>query len=205
MTHGFGAHRAVMWPLCARLRRMGYSVENWGYHSLLGTCAKHGAALRARIDQLQAAGDRLHIVAHSMGNILTRAALDLEGELAIERIVMICPPNHGSHVASLYAPLFGRICGTLADITDREDSFVRTLSDDVASKFQVGIIQASSDFVVREPSTHLANVQHYVKLRGFHSSVLWKPQIVGEIDHFLQQGCFTHDARNRKEHEPDSR
>ena len=42
LVHGFGAKRAVMWPLAHRLRLADFRVVAWNYVSLFDSIEKHG-------------------------------------------------------------------------------------------------------------------------------------------------------------------
>ncbi|MEM8733214.1 MAG: alpha/beta fold hydrolase [Planctomycetota bacterium] len=190
LTHGFGANRTLMMPLARRLRREGYHVANWGYRSLWYGIEKHAEDLRSQLAALSSKFDTIHIVAHSMGNLVTRVALGESTYAGLRRIVMLCPPNHGSHAASRYGWLFGWLSSTLLEIRDRPDSFVNQLSENIDASIDVGVIQATTDFVVRRESTHLKSACDYVLLPGFHSSVLFRRDATRQVLHFLQHGQF---------------
>lgn len=192
MTHGLGAHWLAMLPLGGRLKGMGYEVVNWGYRSLSRDVAWHARALQqvlSRIDAHQAVS-RFHIVAHSMGSILTRVALQDYHPAKLHRIVMLCPPNRGSHVATRCAPWLGWLSTTLQEITDRSDSFVNQIPDGMDPRYEVGIVRARKDFVVRAESTRLSQAKEYVDLPGFHSSVIFRRQTADEVERFLRTGSF---------------
>lgn len=195
LTHGYGAHWFVMSPMAWRLRRQGYQVVNWGYRSMWSGVERHAEKMQAKLEALKANDhDRLHIVAHSMGNVVARLALQHGCPPKLGRIVMLCPPNHGSHVASLYAKLFGWLSPSLRDIRDTQDSLVNRLEEDLACPVDVGIIQANTDFVVKPESTRLACAKDYLMLSGFHSSVVTKRNTAEQVHHFLQNGSFQHAA-----------
>ncbi|MGA7537931.1 MAG: hypothetical protein WBW93_04090 [Steroidobacteraceae bacterium] len=76
-----------------RLRAAGFGVTLHDYDWRLGI-EESGAALAARLRELGVR--RLAIVSHSMGGLVSRAALALPGTRRIERVVMLGTPNHGS-------------------------------------------------------------------------------------------------------------
>lgn len=190
LTHGFGANRMLMAPLAKRLRREGYHVANWGYYSLWYGIEKHAADLRLQLEWLSKEFGTIHVVAHSMGNLVTRVALGENEFEGLKRIVMMCPPNHGSHAASRYAWLFRWLSPTLSEIRDRPDSYVNQLSERLDPSIEVGVIQAKTDFVVRRESTLLDSASDYVLLPGFHSSVLFRRDATKQVLHFLKHGHF---------------
>jgi pimeloyl-ACP methyl ester carboxylesterase len=76
-----------------RLRAAGFGVTLHDYDWRLGI-EESAAALAARLRQPGAR--RLAIVAHSMGGLVSRAALALPGTQHVERVVLLGTPNLGS-------------------------------------------------------------------------------------------------------------
>ena len=167
-------------------------MVNWGYPSLLKDVPQHAERFCGLLRDLDEDNctRQLFVVAHSMGNILTRAALQVESFAKLRRIVMLCPPNRGSHIASLYAPFFGWLSQPLRDISDRPHSFVNRLPLELNGDYEVGIIRASTDFVVRDTSTVLPAAKAYMRMPGLHSSILFREETAREVDRFLQSGQF---------------
>jgi pimeloyl-ACP methyl ester carboxylesterase len=78
------------------LRAQGFAAEFHDYDWRLPV-AEAGRALAERLRALQPA--RVAIVAHSMGGLVSRAALALTGTHHIERVVLLGTPNCGSFAA----------------------------------------------------------------------------------------------------------
>lgn len=76
-----------------RLRAAGFAVTLHDYDWRIGI-EDSGAALAARLRELSS--ERLAIVAHSMGGLLSRIALALPGTRHVERVVLLGTPNQGS-------------------------------------------------------------------------------------------------------------
>ena len=72
LIHGFGAKRAVMWPLAVRLRSNGYGVRLWSYVTLFRSINYHAERLHDYLMTQLAEESRFSIVAHSMGAIVAR-------------------------------------------------------------------------------------------------------------------------------------
>ena len=78
--------------LCAR----GFAAEFYDYDWRLSV-VEAGRALAGRLRTHP--GERLAIVAHSLGGLVTRAALALPDTRKVERVILLGTPNHGSYAA----------------------------------------------------------------------------------------------------------
>jgi pimeloyl-ACP methyl ester carboxylesterase len=78
------------------LRAQGFVVQFHDYDWRLPV-ATSGSALAARLRAM--AGTRVALVAHSMGGLVSRAALALPGTQHVERVVLLGTPNGGSFAA----------------------------------------------------------------------------------------------------------
>jgi PGAP1-like protein len=78
------------------LRARGFAAEFHDYDWRLPV-VESGRALAARLQTLR--GTPLAIVAHSMGGLVSRAALALPGTSHVERVVLLGTPNSGSFAA----------------------------------------------------------------------------------------------------------
>jgi hypothetical protein len=128
-----------------------------------------------------------------MGGIIARVALADFLPRRFGRLVMIAPPNRGSHVARRLAPYLGYICPPILQLTDDEKSFVCSLPPPAIE--ELGIIAAQTDFMVMETCTRLGCERDYIVLPGLHSSLLWRQETARQVQHFLLHGRFLHEAR----------
>ncbi|QDV22062.1 esterase/lipase family protein [Aureliella helgolandensis] len=198
LLHGLGGHRWLMQPLARRIHKAGYQVQLWGYRSFLSDTATHAQHFASWLSQLalNATCTRIHIVAHSLGSIVTRLALlhhvPQNPRLAelIGRTVMICPPNHGSHAARRLTPWVGWLSRPLVELSDSPHSLVRSLPEDLALRHAIGIIRASRDYVVSPGSTELQGVTQYTTIPATHSSVLFSRRTAEQTLHLLSTGKF---------------
>lgn len=192
LVHGIASSRLVFLLMGARLRAAGYATRMWGYPSVFGSNQRHGRELARFVAAKAATGKyaRIHLVVHSMGSIVTRCAL-LEGlPPQLGRIVMIGPPNHGSHIATRLTAIYGWISPTLVEISDREGSFVRTLPPPPQG-VEFGVLAAERDRVVRRASTYLEGMRDHAVVRGHHTSSLWSRETAARVIAFLRHGRFT--------------
>ncbi|MEZ6186804.1 MAG: hypothetical protein R3F62_17565 [Planctomycetota bacterium] len=103
LLHGMIRSRASLSAIERRLSAEGYEVLSVGYPSTAGTVSEHAAQL-SRVLQRARGVERVSFVTHSLGALVLRTCL-AEAEapwregLAVERAVMLFPPNQGAHLA----------------------------------------------------------------------------------------------------------
>lgn len=193
LVHGLAANSVIMLPLARALGKHFTRVVNWGYRSLWYRIETHGKALAQQLRELDESFEgRIHLVTHSMGGIIGRLALADYLPRRFGRFLMIAPPNRGSHVASQLAPYLGYIFPPLSQLCDSASSFVCTLPP--PKETELGIIAASGDFLVHEPSTRLGCERDHITLPGLHSSLLWSRATAEQTRHFLLHGKFDRTA-----------
>ncbi len=195
LIHGLGANRLLMWPLARWLTRAGYRTVNWSYPSFLRTIERHGTKLHERLALLDAEPSvaRIHLVAHSMGCIVTRQALLLGSPRKIGRFVMMAPPNQGSPLAALFGPPLRCCFPAIDQLARRPDSFVNRLPE--PKGIDIGVIAARFDFLVGAANTHLPCQRDYIVVKGTHSLMIFQPSVAGEVVEFLRLGRFTNASR----------
>lgn len=188
LLHGIGAHRWMMLPLARRMAAAGYEVRNWGYRSVLGCIEDHADRFADALEQLEQEdpGVVIHIVAHSMGGIVTRAALAKRMPRGLRRIVFLGPPHCGSHIASFFGPWLRPVCRPIDQLAARQDSFVNRLA--ALEGVEFGVIAASRDFMVPLESTHLPGEADHIVVRSLHSELIYRSDVAQLIGNFLRQG-----------------
>jgi pimeloyl-ACP methyl ester carboxylesterase len=173
-----------------RLQRAGFATFNWGYRSWWGDVETHAEAFAVWLSKLEQSGEfaRIHIVAHSLGSIVTRCMLVKHQFPLLGRIVMLCPPNRGSHMATLAAGLLPPL-KTLQQIADGEASWVNQLPQTMP--VETGVVVAQGDRVVRPAATQINGVTEYVEVPGMHTAVLFRRRVAELCVEFLRTGHFT--------------
>ena len=202
LIHGWISHPLLMKPLEWRLQRAGFATCNWGYRSLTRSIQEHAQDFATYLHQLDQApgGGTFHIVGHSLGSIITRCVLQHYRLEHLGRVVMLCPPNRGSHMArrattlltSRFGNRFENRLRTLTELSDANDSFVNQLP--LATRAQIGIIIATGDRVVYENATRLEDAADYATVPGMHNAVLFKRTVVDLCVRFLKSGKFKEDS-----------
>lgn len=190
LLHGFAAGPRMMNRLARRIQSHGYDVRNWGYPSLRHSIARHACELLSHVHSPQGASsyERVHFVTHSLGSIVVRQALHHLPSDKIGHVVMLAPPNRGSLCARLGEPLLGRFCPVLRELSTRATSYVNSL--DMPAHVPVGIIVASSDWVVLRRHAFLASQRDYVIVRGEHIFLPLLRTTATQTIQFLASGRF---------------
>lgn len=193
LIHGLGGSRVDMWPIAKRLRWLGYEVQNWGYRTLGNRVETHAERLGTALSALdcQMAGNRIHLVTHSMGGIIARAML-ADFELHnLGRVVMLAPPHCGSHMARKLTPYIGWLTPSLSQLSDSPDSFVNQLPNPLKQKgIEFGIVESTKDRVITSGGVYLEGYRDYARVEGHHGVLTWYAETVRLVEDFLTQGKF---------------
>ena len=198
LIHGLGANGfLLMWLLARRLKRAGYGTLIWSYPSFTRTIESHGERLQCTLAELDAdpAVTRIHLVSHSMGGIVARYAMNLGGPTKLGRFVMLAPPNKGSSLAVFFGPALRRCFPAIEQLAAQPDSFVNTLPE--PQGVEIGIIDASVDFLVGAGNTSLTCERDHIVLRGSHTLLVVQRRLASEVIQFLTTGRFSAAASRR--------
>ena len=78
LVHGFMANKFMLTVLSRRLQAHGYSTTAWGYWNMGCSLLVHAERFARELELLDREPriDTLHVVGHSMGCIISRAAHD---------------------------------------------------------------------------------------------------------------------------------
>lgn len=190
LLHGLFATRRSMRKLARRIAKAGYAVLNWGYPTLWRSTESHVQRLLPELYRLQA-DERvrtIHFVTHSMGGILVRSALHELEIPKVQRLVMLAPPNRGSHLTRVSLGPFAWCCPAIADLSESPDSLPNRLK--ISSQIEIGIIAAAYDLVVPVLNTQLPNQRDHCIVPTSHFSLPQQESTVRHVLSFLQTGMF---------------
>lgn len=192
LVHGLGGSRLDMWPVARRLRRAGFATHNWGYRSLGNRIETHAERFTEFLQQLDGRGEQgFHLVTHSMGGIIARAALAKLTLKKLQRTVMLAPPHRGSHAARKLAPYFGWLTPSLEQLSDQSDSFVNGLPNSFKQKgIEFGIVESTKDRVIRPGYVKLDGYTEIARVEGQHGILTWYPKTIQLVENFLISGTF---------------
>ena len=185
VIHGFGSKRLWMTPLSYRLASQ-YDVSNWAYFSYGKSIEYHAARFAEFLESLDAKR-KLNIVAHSMGSIVTRSALQ-KTQAEVNRVVMLAPPNAGSPVARFVSPVLGPICRPIKEISSHKDSYVNRLPGKACC--EVGVIASKFDALVPWNNTKMDDLADHRTVVGTHNSLLFSGKVAAMVARFFQHGKF---------------
>lgn len=190
MVHGYLANKYMLAILGRRLRRHGYQTEAWGYWNIQCSLLVHAERFARELASLDADPrvGTIHLVAHSMGCIIGRAALDQSRPRKLGRFVMLAPPNRGSFVATATAGTFGRLLRPVAELSTKPDSLVNRLP--MPAGIEIGVIAADYDALVSEESTHPDAPHAHVTLPTWHTGLLFRHETALLVAGFLAKGIF---------------
>lgn len=194
LIHGYAGHRLLWWRFARALRSEGFEPKPWGYRSVWSDIESFAQKLSKQIHAIEEATSvgSFHVVTHSMGGVLLRTALASFPRPVekLKRIVMLCPPNQGSHAATRLAKLAGWFSPSLPQIADHESSFVNQLPRDFALQREVGLLVAQGDLVVHPEATQLPGLKDQCNVPGMHSAVLMRKDAIEQTIAFLHDGQF---------------
>lgn len=203
LVHGFLANALFLTVLGSRLRRRGYRTHAWGYRDMRCSILVHARRLERTLRTLDEdpSIDTIHLVTHSMGGIIARAALAAYRPRKIGRFVMLAPPNRGSFVATAMARSLGWLFRPIAELSTADDSLVNSL--EMPRGIEIGVIAAEWDALVDEASTHPDGPHVHASLPCLHSGLLFRREAATLVDAFLRSGSFSQ-AASRTRPAPDA-
>ena len=204
LVHGIWMHGLAMAPMAARLKRLGHRTRRFSYDFLTRTPAENGDALAAFVRELDAdqpAGAPVHVVAHSLGGIVTLHCLDRHPDLPVERVVLLGSPVRGSSVAKrvhaneILRPLLGRsvergLLGDVPEFAGRQELGVITGSGRFGLSALLFPLDEDGDGVVGESETVIENAAERVTIPDSHSALMVSAQAAELAARFVERGRF---------------
>ncbi len=209
ILHGLGRSRQSMEGLAKFLRgQSDWTTINFSYASTRKGVAEHAQALAEVIGNLEGV-ERVHLVGHSLGNIVVRRYLSDRGKAggdrrpSIGRVVMLAPPNQGSATARLLkdSRLFAWVAGASSqDLGGRWQE----LQTDLATPTDLGIIAGSTrggkgsnplipgddDVIVGLDETKLTGARDFLVVNSAHTWIMNHDEVQEATLRFLRDGWF---------------
>ncbi|PWB40673.1 MAG: lipase [Rhodocyclales bacterium] len=101
LVHGYQCNRGFWFELRGRIARAGWQVGTISLAPVFNDIDAYVELLARRIDEVCAAAgtERLILVGHSMGGLVSRAYLRAHGNAKVAKLVTLGSPHHGSRLA----------------------------------------------------------------------------------------------------------
>ena len=207
LLHGLGRSAASMEKLAGVLELQGYHIANISYPSR--KMSIESLANIAVMDGLaqcnKAKATQVNFVTHSLGGILVRQFYSHHSASAVNRVVMLGPPNQGSEIVDKLGSLPGYEL-----ITGKAGTQLGTDINSVPKQlgpvnFELGIIAGTQsinpimssmlpnhdDGKVSVAATKVKGMSDFVALPTIHSHMMKNDAVIKEVVSFLSEGRFT--------------
>jgi len=200
LLHGLARTSKSMLPLEEQLRAQGYVVINEDYPSrefpIATLVEKTIAPALAKCRQYPI--NSINFVTHSLGGILVRYYLSHQKIPELKRVVMLAPPNKGSHVVDNLKnlPPFGWLNGPAGkELGTDSMSLPNSLG---AADFDLGVIAGTTSInlllslYLPNPDDGKVSVEN-TKIDGIsHPSIMKDEAAIAQTIHYLHHGTFLH-------------
>lgn len=206
VVHGLGRSRSSMSKLRKALGEAGWEVLDMGYPSTRRSLNEHAAQLGELLDHLaQDGAKQVDFVTHSLGGIVVRAALARgdawQQQLQVGRLVMLAPPSQGSALAQAlkdfvpFRMVMGEVGPELSlDEAAQVPAPTCRFAVVAAQRGDGGgwnpLLKGEDDGVVRVEETKLDGMEDFLLVRGLHTFVMDKAEVVAAVVHYLERGDF---------------
>lgn len=197
VVHGFLGSPLELWPMGKWLEGMGFEVRLWGHWTVTAPISEYASGLCSSIREKMERGavGKIHLVGHSMGAIIVRAAMEQMRDnfsaphVSKGRAVLMAPPNGGSHVASGMPDWLGRLVPAIGDLSDEDGNYVRSIPSH--PPLESGVIWTKTDHLVRPSSARLAGARDERRVGGLHTTMLYSRETAVLVANFLRTGAFS--------------
>lgn len=180
LVYGFAAPRWTMSMLARSLRRRGFRTVLWTYPSItvgIDSLAGQLAEFMQRLDEPPP-----HLVAHSMGTVVARVAIE-RFDAQVDRRVFLAPPLIGIPLASFAPNWVRKIAPPLDQLRTSPNSFVNQIPPpDPAG---LSIIAGSLDLNVPVRYTLAHPASHHKIILATHNSLLFDPRVAKLVAEML--------------------
>lgn len=201
LIHGLWLNSLVMYPLQRRIARHGFRVHQFGYPTVREGLTENAKRLSKFIDAIDA--EAVHIVAHSLGGLVTMSALHLHGNRRVRRIVLLGCPITGSLSGRRLARFRGgrMLLGSSSGHWEAREAaifpdYVKVGVIAGTRRFGlgqlVGKLPRPNDGVVTVAETEVVNETDRLILGVTHSEMLVSAEVARQVCSFLHNAHFIH-------------
>jgi pimeloyl-ACP methyl ester carboxylesterase len=188
-------------PLRWRVGRAGFETRRFHYSSILRDPVQNARALGAYLQGIQT--ERLHIVAHSLGGLVTLRMFQEGPKLPPGRVVFLGSPVRGSRFARYLTELglgwsIGR-SGPAGLAAQHEPRWTEARELGVVAgtyEFRLNPLDpklpSPHDGIVCVEETRIEGAKDTVTIHSNHTGMLFTRELAGQVESFLKQGTFRH-------------
>jgi len=188
LLHGLGRTRRSLARLDRALIDAGFTTARLDYPSTRKPIQEHAATVADLLDHVPAPA-KLSFASHSLGGLIIRQLLshDAPWRSAVERIVMVAPPNQGASLAGsldkgrvmrgILGPSYGQIAQGFASTLPVPDVPVAIFAGDVAG--------VPGDGLVTVDETRLEGATEHHVVPAIHTFVMNHPTVLRGAVSFL--------------------
>jgi pimeloyl-ACP methyl ester carboxylesterase len=218
VLHGLFRTRGSMADMCDYLREhTDMEVIDLGYPSTRESVGQHAQTLARAVESLKGV-ERVHFVAHSLGNLVIRHYLNdrsavaaTEGLPPLGRLVMLAPPNQQPILATRLArldvtrqvggPALVELSTGWADLAPRlatpRIEFGVLAGGPGGLPFRNPLVPGESDLVVTVESTRLVGARDFRVVPTEHTFIMDDPTVQRLTAEFLKFGHFENEDARR--------
>lgn len=197
LVHGVWMFGMELRLLGKRLREQGFRVSYFHYMSIFGSPEEAATRLAERLNR---SDSRVHIVAHSLGGVISLKALALREHALSGRMVFIGTPAQGAGAARRLQKLnVGWLLGKSLDVLV-EPALLPGLLPETATiagdrRFGIGQVfggmETPHDGTVAVAETRLPGASDHCVVHGNHFGMLFMKEVAQRVAEFLRNGRFT--------------
>ena len=188
LLHGLGRTRRSLARLDRALVQAGFTTARLDYPSTRRPIQEHAATVAELLDHVPTP-TKLSFVSHSLGGLIIRQLLSYEApwRSAVERIVMVAPPNQGASLAAsldkgsvirgILGPSYGQIAQGFATTLPVPDVPVAIFAGELAS--------VPGDGLVTVDETRLQGSSEHHTVPAIHTFVMNHPAVIRGAISFL--------------------
>jgi len=211
LLHGVLRNSRHTATLGKRLEEQGFTVIGLDYASTCLPLEKHAENLASLVASLKQV-KTIHIVAHSMGGLVTRRYLaNGKPDPRVKRVVMIGTPNQGAEIADFFADLtlYGLIFGPAGQelCTDKKTAGVAcALPKGIEVAVVAGglgrkpginpLLKVDNDGLVTVDSAKLPGACDFLRVRTYHGALVRNAEVAEAVSQFLRCGKLRPDAKS---------
>ncbi len=200
LIHGVLMNPLEMRFLGNQLKKSGFQVHYIFYQSVLKNSAQNARKIHKKIKQLNLPD--LHIVAHSLGGIITLHLFDQFDDIPQGRVLMLGSPIKGSWIAQkiqtwpIISPLLSQsMPNALSGKNIPEWNSKRDWGMIAGNKNRglgriAGGLPSPSDGTVLIEETHHPKQSEHIIVNASHSGLLFSKQVSLLTSRFLKTGTF---------------